>query len=74
MNIDKLYEKINKKWIGALYFYAFFIMSVCIGIIISFRFSSFQVLIAMFVCLICYSFLVPITLIREAKRNKDIKE
>lgn len=76
MNIDMLYRKIDKYWIGYLCGYLFFIMCVNLGVILTFNFN-FNIYIyymSILVFFICYLILLPIALIRIIKKNMDIKE
>ena len=71
MDINKLYDKINKKWIGFLYGLSICMILISFGIIISINFTIIQVIIALWILIFNYLFYLPITIIREVYRNRD---
>ena len=76
MDIEKLYERFNKKWIGALYGYSIFFIFCSFGAIIGFALSRAgenYIYLFLLLLVIGYAIALPIGYIRAYLR-KNYKE
>lgn len=73
IDIDKLYEKINKVWIGQVSGYLIFMVFLSLGIIIGYNKSKDFMLLFVWILIISYLILLPIIIIRSIYRQKKGK-
>jgi len=71
MDINKLYDKINKKWIGFLYGLSICMILICFGIVISVNFTIIQIITALWILIFNYLFYLPISIIRHSKKKME---
>ncbi|GAG76271.1 unnamed protein product [marine sediment metagenome] len=77
MNLEKMYEKINKKWIGRLYGYSIFFILSSFGGILEFAFNL--IYLWLWLVIIGYTITLPIGFIKEhhkklERMNKKLEE